>query len=331
MKHGGNVWETAFPEQWLDFSANLRPEGTPEWVMQVMAEALKDTRYYPDRTMSAARRGLAAWLQVPVENVLPTAGGASAIDLILSLRKGTVYTYPITFGEYAERSAVHKRKCDSWQGRCQINDTVMLCNPNNPTGRCAARADMLRVFETARADGGELVVDEAFIDFCPENSVRHEVQTGLSVVGSLTKTLCIPGVRLGYVCAEPPVIRSLEQRILPWSLSTLASAVAAALPEHRQDMAKDLLHNVARRQQLTEQLQKLPAEVWPSQSNFLLVDFKRDMTRIAEWLRTQGILVRTCGSFGLPPQFLRLAVKTEKENAMLLQALRKGMEKCDAR
>lgn len=331
MKHGGNVWDDNRPEQWLDFSANLRPEGTPEWVMQIMMEALKDTRYYPDRKMKAARRGLAEWLDVPESHVLPTAGGAAAIDLILSRRNGTVYAYPITFGEYAERSAIHQRKCVSWQGRCQADDTVMLCNPNNPTGRCVSRSDMLSIFENVCSDGGELVVDEAFIDFCPDNSVRRDVQNGLSVVGSLTKTLCIPGVRLGYVCAAPDVIRRLEQRALPWSLSTLANAVASQLPNHRIEIHDDLLRNTARREQMTALLEELQAEVWPSKSNFLLVDFKRDMTPVVEWLKTQGILVRTCASFGLPPQFLRLAVKTEKENTVLINALREGMAKNNAR
>ena len=207
----------------------------------------------------------------------------------------------------------------------------MLCNPNNPTGRCASRSDLITICEKTKSLGGELVVDEAFIDFCPEQSVRHDVQQGLSVVGSLTKTLCIPGVRLGYVCAAPEVIRQLEQRSLPWSLSTLANAVASHLPEHREEIHADLLKNKARREQLTALLEELQAEVWPSQSNFLLVDFKRDMTPVAEWLKTQGILVRTCASFGLPPQFLRLAVKTENENAVLIQALREGMAKDSAR
>ena len=84
MKHGSNVWGERAPEKWLDFSANLRPEGTPEWVAQVMMEALKDVRFYPDRAMRAARRGLAEWLGVDETQVLTTAGGAAAIDLILS-------------------------------------------------------------------------------------------------------------------------------------------------------------------------------------------------------------------------------------------------------
>lgn len=331
MKHGGNVWDDRTPAQWLDFSANLRPEGTPEWVLQTMSEALKDIRYYPDRTMKAARQGLAEWLGVPADQVLPAAGGASAIDLILSRRKGMVHVYPVTFGEYAERARAHNRPCVPWQGVCGAEDTVMLCNPNNPTGRCALRQDLISIFDRSVSVGGELVVDEAFIDFCPEQTVRYDVQQGLSVVGSLTKTLCIPGVRLGYVCAEPKVIRQLEQQALPWSLSTLANAVASRLPEHRKEIEADLARNTSRREQLIHMLEEMQAEVWPSQSNFLLVDFKQDMTPVAEWLKTQDILVRTCSSFGLPPRFLRLAVKTENENAVLVKALREGMAKCNAR
>lgn len=77
MRHGGNVWDEARPGDWLDYSANLRPEGTPEWVLETMRRAIVDTRYYPDRQMRAARAGLAAALGVEEARVLPTAGGGA--------------------------------------------------------------------------------------------------------------------------------------------------------------------------------------------------------------------------------------------------------------
>ena len=98
LRHGGNVWEGGDPSRWLDFSANLRPEGAPEWVMRTMRAALDDTRYYPDRTLAAARRGLAAYLDVPERCVLPTAGGAAAIDAVLARGRGAVHVFPVTFG-----------------------------------------------------------------------------------------------------------------------------------------------------------------------------------------------------------------------------------------
>jgi len=321
MEHGGNVWEGGEPGKWLDFSANLRPEGTPHWAMQAMKEALADTRYYPDRMMNAARHGLAAYAGVLPECVLPTAGGAAAIDLVLSLSSGTVYVPDVTFGEYALRAKVHGRSVCVWNGICRPGDTVVICNPNNPTGEAHSREEILSVHEKIYAQGGMLMVDEAFIDFCPEHSVKRDVQPGLTVVGSLTKTLCIPGVRLGYVCAEPEVIARLERQVLPWAVGTLAQAVAAKLPEHLEEIRADAELNRVRREKLKASLERLGAKVLPSSANFLLADFGRDMTDTAVHLKEKHILVRTCASFGLPPSMWRLAVKTEEENARLIACL----------
>ena len=321
MKHGGNVWEGENPGVWLDFSANLRPEGTPHWVMDAMREDLSDTRYYPDRSMTAARHGLAAYANVSPEYILPTAGGAAAIDLVLSISRSTVHVPSVTFGEYAERAKVHGRNVSVWNGECVPGDTIVLCNPNNPTGEAMTRAQVLSLFEYVQSCGAEMIVDEAFIDFCPECSVRQDVQLGLMVVGSLTKTLCIPGVRLGYVCAAPERIAELERRALPWAVSTLASTVAAKLLEHLDEIKEDAAKNEARKEKLTAALRALGAKVMPSSANFLLADFGCDMTKAAARLKEKHILVRTCASFGLPPCVWRLAVKTEEENARLIACL----------
>ncbi len=321
MKHGGNVWEDGKPEMWMDFSANLRPEGTPYWVMQAMQDTLFHTRYYPDRTMKAAKHGLAVYAGVSPECILPTAGGAAAIDLALAMSPGTVHVMPVTFCEYAERAKIHGRSISVWNGECAPDDTVVICNPNNPTGEAMTRKQILSLFEYVQSCGAEMIVDEAFIDFCPECSVRQDVQTGLTVVGSLTKTLCIPGVRLGYVCTAPERIAELERRALPWAVSALASAVAEKLPEHIEEIKEDAVKNALRREALTASLRSLGASVMPSFANFLLADFGCDMTEAAQRLKERHILVRTCASFGLPPCVWRLAIKTEEENARLIACL----------
>lgn len=161
--------------------------------------------------------------------MLPTAGGAAAIDLTLGIRRGAVHVQQPTFGEYAERAKAHGRRMAANQA-IQADDTVVICNPNNPTGTLLSPNDVLRMHRDVRNSGGELIVDEAFIDYCPDGTVRHHVQDGLTVVGSLTKILCIPGVRLGYICAAPEQIARLQERAVTWSLNVLASAVAAELP-----------------------------------------------------------------------------------------------------
>lgn len=321
MIHGGNVWENGVPSKWLDFSANLRPEGTPQWVQDVMVKALDDAQYYPDLAMTKARKGLAAYAGVAYSCVLPTAGGAAAIDLALSLSCGKVHLQSPTFGEYAQRAGVRGRALANWDDEIEPGDTLVLCNPNNPTGRALSSNEVLKIHKKAAAHRATLIVDEAFIDYCPENSVREHLSNNLIIVGSLTKTLCIPGVRLGYVLANADVIAQLQRKSLPWSLNMLASAVAANLPNHLDEMKADAALNKARRAQLIEAFAARGATVHPSQANFLLVDFGRDMTDIALKLREAGILVRTCASFGLGAQFLRLAVKTQLENERLVNAI----------
>lgn len=218
MIHGGNVWTESKPGTWLDFSANLRPEGPPSWVIEALNASLPDVRFYPDLEMKQAKRGLAAYTSLPEDWILPCAGGEAAIDLSLMNHSGCVFTQRLSFGEYAARASVHNRKHAVWNGAYKPGDTLILANPNNPTGQAMDREELLSLHDRLTSAGAELIVDEAFIDFCPAFSLRKDVGNGLMIVGSLTKILGIPGVRLRYLCAEPEVIERIRRKMLPWSI-----------------------------------------------------------------------------------------------------------------
>ncbi len=321
MIHGGNVWTEENPSRWLDFSANLRPEGPPEWVIEAIKASLLEVRFYPDPEMKRAIRGLAAYTGLPEERILPCAGGEAAIDLSLTNASGCVFTQRLSFGEYAARASVHNQRHAVWNGACKPGDTLILANPNNPTGQAMDREELLSLHGCLTRAGGELIVDEAFIDFCPAFSVRKDVGNGLMIVGSLTKILGIPGVRLGYTCAEPEAIERMRRKMLPWSIGAQAAEIAARLPEHLDMIREDAQVNRQRREEFSALVTGIGADVLPSQSNFLLVDFHRNMSDAAARLRSRGILVRTCDSFGLADNYLRLAVKTEAENQRLIREL----------
>ena len=317
MNHGGYVWASGDPSDWLDFSANLRPEGPPEWVCEAVGDAAKNLRYYPDPEMKKARKGIGTFLGIAEECVLPTAGGMEAIDLALTVSDGCVYIQAPTFCEYAFRAGVRGRACAEWNGRCGNGDSLFLCNPNNPTGAVKSREELLALYHRVRANGGNLIVDEAFIEYCPEYSLRDQIGSDLIVLGSFSKILGVPGVRLGYLCASPERIVRLQRQARPWSPDAVAVRIAEQLPKHTDQVRLDAERNRQRKQAFRLLLQNLGAEVYPSESNFLLVDFHRDMTFAAEELKRRKILVRTCSDFGLPDRFWRLAVRTEKENARL--------------
>ena len=334
MEHGGNVWAGPSPKAWLDFSSNLRPDGIPDWVREILLSAIPFSRYYPDPLMRAARDGLAQYAQVSPDCILPTAGGTSAIDLVMRLFSGrSLFLPPHSFSEYETRALTNGlivRSPDSMEikdgllsyipGNLAPGDLMLLCNPHNPTGDVIDRDTVLQLHKHLSHLDTRLIVDEAFIDFCPENSVRSEVSDSLIVVGSLTKTLCIPGIRLGYICAAPSMIEALSKLQLTWEVSIPAQFIAMHAGDHLAQIEADRQKNDLRREQLVKLLRPF-CEIRPSHANFLLCDFHRDTTDLKAKLKAKQILVRSCTSFGLSTAMLRITVRTEAENERLAMAI----------
>ena len=324
--HGGDVWRAGAPADWLDFSANLNPEGPPAWVRAALDEGLARAAWYPDLRSEAALRGMASHLGLPEACLLLTAGGIEAASVAARLPGPAAVAQP-TFQEYAHLLGTCRSVARDELARFEPRpgETLWLCNPNNPTGDALPRSEMTALLGQVEAAGGRLVVDEAFIDYCPEHSVADLVERrpALVVLGSLTKVLAIPGVRLGYLAAHPDVIAALSAGLPPWRLNCLADAVAAALPGHGGDFARIAESNARRRAAFAEALAGLGARVYPSQANFLLCDFGRDMRSAIDALRERRVLLRPCGMFpGLTHGHVRLCVRTEAENEMLVQILR---------
>lgn len=336
MTHGGNVWQAGKPEQWLDFSANLRPEGTPEWAKQAMIAGIENARYYPDPDMKRAGRALAEYLEVDASFVCPAAGGISAIAMANCLETSETLIFTPCFCEYAQFAASPVRKISLLQADRRIalpekleikkNSLVWFCNPMNPVGYAFSRPEILRLLAAVEDAAAYLAIDEAFIEYCPEHTALDLLQKHerLLIVGSMTKIMGIPGVRLGYLCAQPQVLAQLRRHQTTWELNCFAEAIACALPQHRQDICLDSQRNACRREMLVEGLRGLGIYVYPSQSACILACFDRPVDSIAEKLREQKILVRSCMNFDdINDGFhLRLAVKDEQSNQILIDVLR---------
>lgn len=345
MNHGGNVWQGGAPSDWLDYSANLRPEGAPQWVRDALTAGMENIRYYPDPQMRRARAALADYLGLEDAQVLPTAGGISAIDLTAQLPASGALLAAPCFGEYemlctrhglpVHRASLLRAKHEIGDPAIQLKDAlfegalVYLCNPLNPVGTAFTRDQVENLLRLVEDACGWLVVDEAFIEYCPQHTVVDLIahHPRLLVTGSMTKILGVPGVRLGYLCGHPAVIDQLSGRQITWELSCFAESVACALPEHKRDILADGETNARRRAQLRAGLTGLGIFVYPSEAAFLLADFGRPVAPLVKYLKDKHILVRACMNFdGIDDgQHLRLAVKDEASNERLIEALREAM------
>jgi histidinol-phosphate/aromatic aminotransferase/cobyric acid decarboxylase-like protein len=292
--HGGDGARLAAvlgvaPTDVLDLSASLNPVAPDP--APIIAAHLDAVGRYPDP--DAATDALAAAIGVPADRLLLTNGGAEAIALVAS--EGPGWVDEPDFSLYRRHLPSLDRHAPRWRS-----------NPHNPSGRLAPPAEHADVW------------DEAFWPLATGTWTRGDHEAGAVVVGSLTKLLACPGLRIGYVVAEPARIGRLRDRQPRWSVNGLA---CAALPDllATVDLATWAKETARLRQELVALLEAHGLESAPSDANWVLVESDTLRARLAR----HAVLVRDCASFALPG-IVRIAVPTEAGLDRLDAALCRG-------
>lgn len=322
------------PEDVLDFSASINPFGPPPGVHQALAAC--DVTRYPDRHATGLCRALAAHEGVTPAEVVAGNGAAQLIwaIAIAYLRPGdTAFVVGPTFGEYrvasqltgaqvVERRAVAERDfmLDVAALTAAAPRVVWLCNPNNPTGVYAPARVLAELH--AAAPAALWVLDEAYRPFVAEPwDSRSLIAAGSTLLlRSLTKHCALPGLRLGYALAAPPVVEALRRTLPPWSVSTPAiNAGLAALGGHPW-VELSLATLRAETAWLRAALLGQGWRILPSATNFLLVQVADAAALRARLLAEHRIQVRDCASFGLPG-FVRIGTRRRGDNERLLAVL----------
>jgi len=291
--HGGDADALAralgvAPASILDLSASLNPLAPDP--APVVARHLDALGRYPDAT--EATEALAAVLGVAAERVLLTNGGAEAIALVAA-ELGPGWVDEPDFSLYRRHLPAVREGAPRWRS-----------NPHNPSGRLAG------------ADERAAVWDEAFYPLATGRWTRGD--EGAVVLGSLTKLLACPGLRLGYVLApDADLVGRLAARQPRWSVNGLA---AAALPEllATVDLPGWSAGIAAARAELVELLARHGLAADAADAPWVLVPGAPADLRPA--LAAQGVLVRDCTSFGLDAT-VRIAVPSTSGMARLADAL----------
>ncbi len=317
----------------VDLAVNVQP--APGWLLEVLVAAPDRWSAYPDA--SPARRALAGWHGLEVDQVLPCAGAADAFTLVARTFPGrkVVIVHPqFTEPEVAWRSAGHQvrrlllRADEGFRldaGRVSDDaDLVVIGNPTNPTGVLHAADEIRKLVRPGRI----VVVDEAFMDFVddPNASMLAGDLGGMLVTRSLTKMWGIAGLRAGFIAGDAALIAELAGHQEPWATATpaLDAMLACSTPRARAEAATIRSRVARQRLFLVNALGNAGFTVaGRPQTPFVLVDVSSlgpgpAHTALAE----AGFAVRRCDSFpGLGPGWLRIAVRDEPTTAALVHAL----------
>ena len=319
LGHHGDV---EVGDEMVDLAVNVRSGTPPRWLLDAVAASLKELAAYPrqDETVAA----VAAYHGRAVDEVLLTAGAAEAFVLVARAfaPKRAVVVHPqFTEPEAALRAAGHQvgRVPTAPDDGFRLDpaavpeeaDLVVVGNPTNPTSVLHPAADLRALARPGRV----LVVDEAFMDAVPgePESLSGATVPGLVVVRSLTKTWGLAGLRVGYVLAEPRLVRALGAAQAHWPVSTPALAAIRACCSERaaKEAAEAALELDGQRRYLLEKLSALPGVTMYGEARAPFVLLRLDgADRVRNALRRRGFAVRRGDTFpGLGPDWLRVAVR----------------------
>ncbi|MCL7775210.1 histidinol-phosphate transaminase [Pasteurella multocida] len=298
---------------------------------------------YPEPQPQAVIEGYANYAGVTPENVLVSRGGDESIELIIRAfceAEDSLLYCPPTYGMYAVSAETCgiALKTVPLTADFQLNlpeierqlagvKVVFVCSPNNPTGTLVNRADLLALLEMTR-DKAIVVVDEAYIEFCPQATMVTELKNypHLAIIRTLSKAFALAGLRCGFTLANKDLIEVLQKVIAPYPLPVpVADLAAQALqPAGLQAMQQRVQEILQNRTALEADLRSLPCveNVFQSDGNYLLVKFK-DGQKIFKTLWDQGIILRNQHSALMLENCIRITIGTAEENRRVIEAIRK--------
>lgn len=341
MIHGGDIYTVAEitrkkPDEIIDMSSSVNPLPLPKRIFHKINKNFKLLNKYPDPEARTFRRSLSLLYDIPFENILCGNGSTELIYLtVTALKPGPVLILEPTFIEYEKacrlneindvekiftlsKDEVFNLAFDKLkEGKYSI---VFICNPNNPTGWLIEKKVILNFANFFK--NTIFVIDEAFIDFVPEESLIKESISlkNIIVLRSLTKFYGIAGLRFGYASGSFEIIEKLKKFKQPWSINSVAQWIAEEIIRDEEFRDKSLDFFRKEKDFFESRLKTLPLEYFSSVANFYLIKINRK--GVFQHMLKKGILIRDCSNFyGLNENFIRVSVKRRTENKIFFKEL----------
>ena len=298
---------------------------------------------YPECQPAEVVNGYAAYAGVNPDQVLVSRGADEAIELLIrtfcEAGEDQILICPPTYGMYAisaetcgvgivEQPLTASRQPDWPAIADRLSDVklVFLCSPNNPTGDLVGRDGLIALLEKAR-DRAIVVVDEAYIEFCPEASVVDLLARfpNLVVTRTLSKAFALAGIRCGFTLGHPEVIAMLAKVIAPYPIpEPIAQIAAQALSPMGLELMRERVAELNKQKAAFKaELTKLACvkEVFEDKGNFVLVRFV-DGAAVFAAMKAAGIILRDFSTKPGLDNSIRVTIGYQGEMDAVLAALR---------
>lgn len=330
----------------VELGSNENPYGPSPRAREAVLGQLGTLFRYPDPLGGDLKRALARRHGVGEDRILLGNGShellmqfgqvfaGPGLDVVASRYGFAVYALAaqaagarLVLAEALPRDAAMPRGHDPEALAAAVTPATRLmyfANPNNPTGTWFGSDALATLLQRVPAQV-IVVVDEAYIDFVDAPGLRSALELAdrhpnLVVTRTFSKAYGLAGLRIGYAVADPDLVAVMERVRESFNVNAVGLAAAEAALGDEAHLEWVRAGNAHERQWLGSALARRELFVYPSQANFLLVEFGPGAARIEEALTQRGVVLRPMGGYGLG-ECLRITIGTRGENQRLLQAL----------
>ncbi|MBO0601096.1 pyridoxal phosphate-dependent class II aminotransferase [Sporosarcina sp. E16_3] len=331
------------PTQLVDFSENVNPAGPPDSVTEMWPSLLAKLKAYPNPQGEPFLSAAADYHGISTAYLFAGNGAAELLALLAERyrAKRAIVVHP-TFSEYeatllakdVEIVRVFASESEGFQLpleailKAMTSASVLyLCTPNNPTGVMPERTDLNVIIQRGAEVGCDVVLDEAFIDFVDESlSFIAEIKSNahVIVVRSMTKMYAIPGIRLGYIVANPSIIMEIKALAPHWNVNGLAAEIGAVCLQEEQYREQAIQYSNSERERMTQFLTDNGCAVTNSVTNFIsfTLGSDHDSNKLYEDMLARGIVLRHSQNFrGMDGRWLRIGMKNDVSMNILKEEL----------
>lgn len=315
----------------MNFSSNIFQHADHSALREHMAGHFGVVSNYPEPQPRQLERLIARREGISPEAVMVTNGATEAIYLIAQLfRKSASIIPQPTYSEYADACRMYDHII-SYENNDELTSlpadrVYWICNPNNPSGNVLMKGFMEYIVR--RSPRYTFVVDQSYEAYTREPLLTARETMGLQnlfILHSLGKEYGVPGLRLGYVTADPALIQLLRALRMPWSVSALSIEAGRFLLQEGKPAVADLGEYLAETERMRQALRQVKGvRVFETKTNYMLCEIEpATSAELKSWLiHERGMLIRDCQNFyGLSDHFFRVSAQWPEENDALVEAI----------
>lgn len=328
----------------VKLASNESPIGPSPKIFSQINDNIDAVRLYPDAAHFYLRERLAKENGVSPEEIIVGNGSNEVLEFLVRtfcVPGDNIVSCAVAFIAYRISAKIRgveyregklredlKADLDSMLEACdERTKVVFLPNPNNPTGTYVGEQELRAFLEKMRERKCIVVLDSAYFEYVTAEDYANPIALykefpNIVVTRTFSKAYGMGGMRVGYGIAHPDVITAMWKVKMPFNVTSFSLNAALIALDDIEHLQKSVAINSQGMQQCEEAYKQMGLRTWPSQGNFVLVDFGRDPIPIYSALLKEGLITRPVIGFGLKTH-LRITIGTEKQNEKLFAGLKK--------